>query len=74
VVEATSDNSGTLVVNSGDVIEAQLLGAITFSKFLEVRNVTDTITLYSDTNNSNRIYSFVAAASKTYSIYGEIDS
>jgi hypothetical protein len=74
VVEATSDNSGTLVVNSGDVIEAQLLGAITFSKFLEVRNVTDTITLYSDTSNSNRIYSFVAAASKTYSIYGEIDS
>lgn len=71
VVEATSDSSGSFVADAGDVIEAQVLGVTIISKFLEVRNVTDTITLYSDTSIINRIYSFSVLAAKTYSILGE---
>lgn len=74
VVDATADSSGSFVANAGDTIEAQVLGIPFFTKFLEVRNVTDTITLYSNTSNSSEIYSFVVVAAKTYSILGEIDS
>lgn len=74
VVDATVDSSGSFVANAGDTIEAQVLGVPFFTKFLEVRNVTDTTTLYSNTSNSSEIYSFVVVAAKTYSILGEIDS
>jgi hypothetical protein len=74
VVDATADSSGSFVANAGDTIEAQVLGVPFFTKFLEVRNVTDTTTLYSNTSNSSEIYSFVVVAAKTYSILGEIDS
>jgi hypothetical protein len=73
VVEATEDDTGTLTVNAGDVVEAQVLGTGLVNKFLEVRNVTDTTTLYSNTGLPNQIYSFTVVAAKTYSVYGEIN-
>ena len=73
VVEVTSDSSGSFTANAGDVIEAQVVGVGVFTKFLEVRNVTDTITLYSNSGLTNQVYSFNVVAAKTYSILGEID-
>lgn len=74
VVDVTANSSGSFIANAGDVIEAQVLGVIGLTtKFLEVRNVTDTTTLYSSSSGSTRTYSFTVIAAKTYSIYGEIN-
>jgi hypothetical protein len=72
VIEATEDGSDSFTANVGDVIEVALFRFLFVDTFLEVRNVTDTITLYSNTDASSQSYSFTVIAAKTYSIYGEI--
>lgn len=74
VIDTSVSDSGTLTVNAGDVIEAQVFGNfLTTLKHLLVENTTDSITMNDTTGTSTQIYSFAAAASKTYSITASTD-
>jgi hypothetical protein len=70
VAETNVDDSGSFIVNPGDVVETQILSSIlpTTDKTLLVVNTTDSITLYNDTDTSNQIFSFAAGSAKAYTI------
>jgi hypothetical protein len=72
IVEITDESEGQFAIDGGDVIEVQVLAGSLYDKHLFVLNETDDILLHDTTSLLNRIYSFTAAAGKTYYALGEV--